>query len=138
MEVMTKRIENALLIDDDDLVNRLNTIIIRSTGLIDNAITLESSKDALIHLEEASKNDHWPNVIFIDINMPGMSGWELLEEMAKKFNDFNEKCVICMLSSSMNPEDKQRADESELVDIFISKPLSDSAINLVCEKYCSK
>ena len=64
-----------------------------------------------------------PNFILLDINMPGMSGWEFLDKLQADFNADFPMPEIYMLSSSLDPLDEAKARASVLVNGFISKPL---------------
>ena len=65
-----------------------------------------------------------PNLIFLDINMPAMNGWEFIEEFKKLDPVFTEDIKIVLLTTSNNPEDFERSKQIELVSEYINKPLS--------------
>lgn len=72
-------------------------------------------------------------VLFLDINMPSMTGWEFLE----KFKDFGEEIwkhfIIYILTSSVDERDKEKAGAEPLVAGFISKPLTVNSIQQIVE-----
>ena len=90
-------------------------------------------KDALDFLIENDRNDTPPpELLLLDINMPGMSGWEFLEQ----YNDLELKnkssIVTVMLSTSPNPYDLKQAEKNNLVSEFMNKPLKkDNVIELL-------
>jgi CheY-like chemotaxis protein len=135
MTVDFKKLDFVLLIDDDDVVNTLHTIILRQSGVTENIQSVMSGAEGLDTLSEYEKKSNWPAIIFVDINMPGMNGWEFLEIFKKKFSAHKQRCVICLLSSSLDPRDKEKADRLDMVDFYFSKPLSFDAVYTICKKY---
>ena len=129
-----KKLGSVLLIDDDDVVNTLHSIILRQSGLVENIRSVMSGTEGLNALSAYEKDNYWPSIIFVDINMPGMNGWEFIENFKEKFSAYKQKCMICLLSSSLDPRDKEKASKSDLVDFYFSKPLSIDAVRTICEK----
>jgi CheY-like chemotaxis protein len=74
-------------------------------------------------LEELQNSADIPDFILLDINMPGMNGWEFLVSLLHSELPPNTLPEIYMLSSSLDPEDQAKARNSILVKGFISKPL---------------
>ncbi len=74
-------------------------------------------------LEELKQGGDNPNFILLDINMPGMNGWEFLDGLQQSEISSSKLPIIYMLSSSLDPEDEAKARKSALVKGFISKPL---------------
>ena len=134
MIVDLKKLSLVLLIDDDDVVNTLHSIVLRKSGLVENIQSVMSGNEALSVLSACERDNCWPSVIFVDINMPGMNGWEFIENFKEKFSAYKQKCMICLLSSSLDPRDKEKASKSDLVDFYFSKPLSIDAVRTICEK----
>lgn len=115
-----------VLVVDDALIDRyMAEKIMKKHGFTDEVVTVESAMDALELLEACIEDlGSLPELIFLDINMPKMSGFDFLDEYAKFPEQLKKKCIIIMLSSSMHPEDKHRALENPYVSKFLSKPLS--------------
>ena len=135
MTELLKKPDLVLLIDDDDAVNMLNTIILRKSGLADNIVAVQSGEKGLEALSEFLTENKWPGIIFVDINMPGICGWEFIERFKKDFVQFKEKCLICVLSSSLDPRDRENAKNSDMVDSYLSKPLSIDVVTSLGKKY---
>lgn len=117
METM-KRI---VLIDDDATTNYLNKLIIERSELVDEVITFDSAEDALRFFKKKSEPED-EALVLLDINMPVMNGWQFLDHYrAMEIKSINK---IVLLTSSINPTDKQLADEKKDVVDYKSKPLS--------------
>jgi len=105
------------LIDDDEIQNLINTRVISivSDGIEVKAFT--SAENALANLK--SKQDGLPDMIFLDMNMPKMNGWDFLDAYESEEN----KVKVYMLSSSINNKDIQKSETYDIVNGFICKPL---------------
>jgi CheY-like chemotaxis protein len=88
-------------------------------------ISCENGKIAYDYLKDLlAKGGDIPEIIFLDINMPVMNGWDLLEELEHIKSSFSKLPRIYILSSTVDPEDYKRAKSFDAVVDFISKPLS--------------
>jgi CheY-like chemotaxis protein len=135
MNAVSEKLDLVLLIDDDDLANTLNSIILRQSGLVNSIEAVRSGDKGLQALEVCQSENKWPAIIFVDINMPGINGWEFITIFGEKFATFKRKCIICLLSSSLDPRDREKVNTSEFIDFFISKPLSIEIVSDLCDKY---
>jgi len=117
-----------LLIDDDELVNILNTILLRKSGMVGQVQSVNSGDKALGVLAQYEAQNRWPSLIFVDINMPGISGFGLLEKLESSgglaWLGGSEHCVIVVLTSSCSPVDKARALSHSLVRECLEKPFT--------------
>jgi len=114
-------IKKILLIDDDYATNEYHKIIIRNTDLCKELVVYQYADEALEWLRTVSKED-FPTLIFLDINMPRMNGFEFLDEYQKEFED-SVSSVIVMLTTSINPNDRERSKDYK-IEGFINKPLT--------------
>jgi len=133
---MNKKLNCVLLIDDDESTNFLHELIINQADITNEVIAHQSGKSALEFLQ--SKNDGaypHPDLIFLDINMPGMNGWEFLDEYKKLEKEQQGNLVVVMLTTSLHPRDAERAKEMSEIDDFMNKPLTVDMLHEVIEKY---
>jgi CheY-like chemotaxis protein len=133
---MERKLGSILLIDDDQSTNFLHEIIIKKSEITDTIFTYQSAEEALKFLSTKSLEGEFPqpDVIFLDINMPRMNGWEFLEEYNKLPEEQKGQIVVVMLTTSINPDDRKKAEEMNLVQGFRSKPLT---VDMIYEIYDS-
>ena len=120
-----KRLDCILLIDDDSPTNFLNTKIIESADIQTPIKSYENAENALKYLREEGTHDGepQPGLIFLDINMPGMNGWEFLEQFDQLPETKRANIILSILTTSINPDDKRLAEKQQSVHAFLSKPL---------------
>ena len=93
-------------------------------------------KEALDYLRSINEGSNLqPDLIFLDINMPGMNGWDFLKEFDLLDKKIQSSCLIVMLTSSDDPADLKRVRSWSFVSGFITKPLSKSIVSNIIEKY---
>lgn len=122
------------LIDDDDIFNYLHESVIK-TVLPDAQITVfKSGVEFISYLEDWGNQFHSPNYIFLDIRMPDMDGFILLERLEFGYSSIFSTTRIYMISSTLDERDLQKARSFNLVTDFIGKPLTVE----LCESIFSK
>ena len=75
------------------------------------------------------------DIIFLDINMPGMNGWEFLEEYNKLDKELQGSIIVVMLTTSDSPDDKAKAMKRGFASDFKTKPLTKEMMDEIIEKY---
>ncbi len=116
------RVKHILLIDDNEADNYVNRYLVEKSNIANIITVKESAIEALEYL--TTLNDEFPNVIFLDIRMPEMDGFEFMEKFEKFPHHLKQQCTVYMLSSSLNESDIQRATQSPNIQKFLHKPLN--------------
>ena len=118
-----------MIIDDVQIDRIIAQRVVAKYGFAEQTVAFEGALDALKHLRENENNmDLLPDVIFLDINMPEMNGFDFLDQYNLISENLKKKSVIIMLTSSLLPEDMVRAQSSPYVQKFISKPLNEERL----------
>ena len=124
--------QKILVIDDDPLNNILSSYIIKKVLNTAEVNCFEKPTEGLEHLLDISIEPP-PTILFLDINMPEMNGWEFLEEFEKFDSRVQNQFRIYILSSSINPADIEKANSNIFVKDFISKPLNETVIQKIIQ-----
>lgn len=124
------RYSKVMLIDDNSLDNFINKKLLETTGFAEIVTAFESPENALSFLKEASSTDI-PEVIFLDINMPGMDGFQFLDAFENLDAAITQKSKIIMLSTSESFKDLNRANKNKFVRKFLNKPLTHEVIGAI-------
>lgn len=135
---MKTKLNCVLLIDDDEPTNFLNKMIIEETGRVAEVKVVQSARDALEYL--AGRNapkPPTPELIFLDINMPAMDGWEFLERYALLSPEQKASIIVVMLTTSFNPEDEERARGINYISGYKNKPLTAEVMSEIIDEYFS-
>lgn len=113
-----------LIIDDDEINNTFCKFIITKVGFEGHFQSFTNPEEGLKFVAGILTNKDYDKIIlFLDINMPIMNGWDFLNEFEKIYRN-QADMHIYILSSSISDADKSQAKANKLVKDFISKPLS--------------
>jgi CheY-like chemotaxis protein len=112
------------IIDDDKIYQFMLDKIINDNELAERVVPFFDGEKAIQYLRDNyAKIENIPDILFLDVNMPIMDGWQFMEEYASIQSNIKKKIVIFMLSSSVNPVDVERADKISEISNYIVKPI---------------
>lgn len=123
---------NVLLVDDNEIDNFINERIITSCKFADNVVVRNSAESALEYLKEIEATEEKiPEIIFLDLNMPIKDGFGFLVDFEKMGEKIRKKSRVIVLSSSISPEDINKASVNPFVYKYLNKPLSEKYLEAV-------
>ncbi len=126
----TCRYKMVMIIDDNEIDRYVGESVIKMHKFAEAVVNVEAAKDALDYLiAHQDQPDLLPQLIFLDINMPEMNGFEFLEEYKHLPDSIKTNCIVMMLTTSLHEEDKQKAETCEYVYRFLNKPLNPEKLN---------
>jgi response regulator of citrate/malate metabolism len=129
------QLECILLVDDDASANFLNSQIIQESTHVKELIATESVEEALHllrHRRESGKA--LPDLVFLDVMMPKLSGWDFLSAYKAEFGEARRGSVV-MLTASTDVREMLRCSVHPEVADFINKPLSGEETQRILEQY---
>ena|ERR1044072_409596 len=122
---MYKTKVNVLLIDDDAIYQFIACKTLESTGYINKIQVCSNGEEALNFLKEHAANENeLPDVIFLDINMPVMNGWEFLDVYQPLHRKLAKDIQLFLVTSSLNDQDKEFSTRYDCIQDYVVKPLA--------------
>jgi CheY-like chemotaxis protein len=126
---------NICIVDDDDIYQ---FTVVKTLELLEfekNIKVFSDGEEALeFLLSNLNQNDELPDVIFLDINMPIMDGYQFMEEYVKIKSKLGKKTVIYMVSSSVDPVDIEKAKRISDISDYIIKPIEPGKLKSIMEE----
>ena len=118
-------LKKILCVDDDPITLMLYKMVVSKSGFATHVDTAHNGEEALHYFEHQNPDDEdYPKLIFLDLNMPVMSGWEFLDAFHKEKYEKFPHCKVIVLSSTIDPADIEKSRTYPMVIGFRSKPIS--------------
>lgn len=111
------------LIDDQEMAVFLTAHTLRINKFTSNIRSFTNAKEALAELKACTNTNLFPDIIFLDLEMPLVDGWGFLEVYRKFPKEVKQRCTLYILSSSIDEEDINKSKLYEEVRDFLNKPL---------------
>lgn len=139
MKTTSKKLNAVMLIDDNEIDNLINQKMIESINMCDNIFIHSGAKSALEYLRNIEKikdgaPKFLPELVFLDIDMPIMDGFQFIDEFEKLSEETKSYCKIVMLTSSLDPKDIAKSKKNKYVLKYMNKPLTQESLKKFIEK----
>ncbi len=119
------------IIDDDPIYKLITKKLIEKTKLYGETKEFNNGNEAITYFEATSD---LPDVLFLDLEMPEMDGWEFLDAFCKLEKRINKESTVYIASSSIAIEDKLKAQKYKCVKEFLSKPINLDKLKKIAEQ----
>lgn len=116
---------SVLLVDDDPTFNFITETLLKSLQLTKSIDCVKNGQEALNVIKDCSttqNSEKCPDIIFLDLNMPVMNGFEFLQEYKERYSELKKNIQIYVLTSSINPKDREKIKEYPIAG-YLCKPL---------------
>ncbi|RYU81559.1 response regulator [Hymenobacter persicinus] len=135
---MAKKLRNVVLVDDNETTSFLNNRLLNRLGVADKVYTFTRAEQAYDFLWGKGENagsmaPDVPQLVFVDLKMPGMDGFEFLEQYSQLPAPIKEKTVLAVLTTSMHSADTARVAKFEGVE-YLAKPLTEEKMEKLLQK----
>lgn len=117
-----KPLDVVVLIDDNSFDNKMHRRVIERSDLVKSILTFSMAEDAIAHFRQPGALP--PDLILLDINMPRMDGFEMLDASLEEFGEHFTPSVVIMLTTSMDTADRRKAESYHVVKDYFQKPLT--------------
>ncbi|MCH8319153.1 MAG: response regulator [Bacteroidetes bacterium] len=123
-----------MLIDDNEIDNFINKKLLEAENFSEKILVYTSSISALEFFKNIRSNNGlpgelFPDMMFLDINMPIIDGFQFLEEYERINKNYKSDCKIVILTTSINPKDVEQSQENKHVVQFVNKPLTSELLS---------
>lgn len=139
-----RKLSGVLLIDDDETTNFLNHRLLKRMDVTDNIRTFVNGKQAFDYLYNVSNNNYeggssdyfQPELILLDINMPVMDGFEMLDLYERLDPEFRKGIIMAVLTTSTHPQDTESSKKYSAE--YLTKPLTADKVKMLLDKHFEK
>ncbi|WP_299434198.1 response regulator [uncultured Maribacter sp.] len=126
-----KKNNSVCIIDDDSIFVYIVKRLMDECNFFDSILVFENGKQGIEGVMELNTKNKLPNIIFLDLSMPVMSGWEFLDAFAEAKISNKEDIKIIVMSSSINPNEIEMIKAYPMVTDYIVKPITPSDLEKI-------
>jgi CheY-like chemotaxis protein len=131
---MLRKLNQVVLIDDNETTSFLNNRLLQRLDLAENILSFTNAEQAFHQLwGPAAPVQPAPELVFVDLKMPGMDGFEFLNQYSRLAPEVREKTVMAVLTTSMHSADTTRVAQYEGVE-YLAKPLTEEKMQKLLDK----
>ncbi|MET4107936.1 response regulator [Hymenobacter sp. UYP22] len=133
---MTKKLRNVVLVDDNETTCFLNNRLLNRLEVAEQVLTYSKAEQAYQELWGSHKEQptaEMPDLVFVDLKMPGMDGFEFLKLYSALPEDVRRRTVLAVLTTSMHAADTARVAQYEGVE-YLAKPLTEEKMQKLLHK----
>lgn len=112
-----------LIVEDDTMISFLHKALLQKNKIAQDPLIFNNGKEVWDFLLNYDDPDEF-YLILLDLNMPVLNGWQFLDKLKEK-DEMANRIKVAIVTSSIDPEDKDKAKDYDVVDYFLSKPLLD-------------
>lgn len=122
------------IVDDDEVYQFSVTRTIKAANIVKKILIFSDGEEVFDFLtDNLAEKDELPDIIFLDINMPYMDGWEFLDNFTKIKPKLPKKITIYLVSSSVSEKDLDKAKAISDVSDYMVKPITIEDFRTVIE-----
>ncbi|WP_345220479.1 response regulator [Hymenobacter koreensis] len=132
---MARKLQKVVLIDDNETTSFLNNRLLQRLELAENVLSFTNAEQAFAHFwgKQSGSDSDAPELVFVDLKMPGMDGFEFLNQYNRLAPEQREKTVMAVLTTSMHSADTTRVAQYEGVE-YLAKPLTEEKMQRLLQK----
>lgn len=125
------------IVEDDLIFQFIAERLIESINSEHQTIIFSDGKEAIDFIDSnRNELDTLPDIIFLDINMPVMNGWQFLNKYIEIKSEIKKEITIYIVSSSKNPDDFIKAENINEVTDYIVKPINREKYTSILDSFC--
>jgi CheY-like chemotaxis protein len=129
---MSQQVDFVLLIDDDEPTNFFHKLMVEESAVTKKILVAQTGNEGVRLLKEVfTKPDVKRGLVFIDINMPMIDGFQFIETLKIKFSKRFKSIKIVILTSSLSIHDREKSMSISKDILFLNKPLTKEALNQI-------
>ncbi|MFX0556291.1 response regulator [Maribacter sp. CXY002] len=133
------KIDSCCIIDDDPIFIYGTKRIMKEMDFCESFIVYNNGQEALDGIMKiTSAGEKLPSIIFLDLNMPIMNGWEFLDEFIKLPTNNTNKILVYIISSSVDPRDLEKVKLYQEVNNYILKPITPKDLETILTTISTK